>query len=206
MKHRKGFTLVEMLVVIIIMSILASLTVVAVMSALTSSKVSNTEVMLDTIKAALAQYQVRWGDYPPSTLAEMRIPVPNDTNNGIEALVACLASRDKGGILYTPPSEELYCNCDEDQLARNPNNWFFGDTKLRELRDYFGTPLTYLHFRDYAKPAPSVTRYVLEKGKPPRTIKAVRSGATGAYVNPDKFQVSSPGRDGEYGTKDDIVK
>ena len=78
---------------------------------------------------------------------------PNDLNNGVEALVACLASERRGGKLLAT-DEERYSNVDDDGVSGNVTGWFFGDNKLRELTDNFGNVILYLHHRDFAKPRP----------------------------------------------------
>jgi len=193
-----------MLIVIVIISILASLTMVGVTMAIRSSRISNTELLVRNLEGALEIYKTRWGDYAPSTLRAMRISVPNDTNNGIEALTACLAGRAKGEPLLKLPSEELYGNSDDDELRSNPTNWFFGDTKLREIRDYFGGTLAYLHHRDYPSAGRDLLRYVLKPGSKPAEIKACRSGTTATFARPAEFQIFSAGPDGEFGSSDDI--
>src|SRR5262245_28358455 len=78
-----GFTLIEILVVVVIIGILASLVAIGVNAAITTSKTNMTEAMIGTLGGALEQYRTRWGDYPPSSLDEMKARIPNDTNNGI---------------------------------------------------------------------------------------------------------------------------
>jgi prepilin-type N-terminal cleavage/methylation domain-containing protein len=200
----RGFTLIEILIVIVIIAILAGLTLIGVNAALTTSKVNNTETLIRTIRGACENYKNKWGDYPPTTLAELRQTPPNDVNNGIESLVACLSTQERGGPDYKPPHDDLFCNLDKDKITRNPTNWYFGDTNLRELSDYFGYPLVYMHFKDYAKPTSAMTKVRLAPTGDEQTFKPVRSDATAAFAHPDSFQLISPGKDGILGTKDDI--
>ena len=203
--NRKGFTLIEILVVLVIISILASFTVLGVTMAIKTSKKSNSESMLRTIEGACESYQVRWGDYPPSTLAAFKVSLPNDTNNGVEALVACLSSQEKGGTIWTAPAEELYTNADDDEVSTNVTNWFFGNNKLREVCDYFGFTVTYLHHKDYKNPPTGSTKYILYSGADPQVIKAFQSGSTATFAKPMKFQTTCAGSDGKLGTDDDIL-
>jgi prepilin-type N-terminal cleavage/methylation domain-containing protein len=199
----RGFTLIELLVVICILAILTSLVTVAISMALKSSKIQSTQAMLGTIQGALATYQSRWGDYPPSSISELGVHAPNDTNNGIEALVACLSSKRGGGILYQCP-EDLLGNADHDRASKNVTDWYFGDTELREYRDFFGNTLIYFHHKDYQRPPSGVTKYVLQDQASPVTITPEKSAATSTFVNPGKFQIWSVGPDGKPGTSDDI--
>src|SRR6185436_2906701 len=54
--RRAGFTLVELLIVIVIIGILVALSTVGIVKALDSARASSTQTMLDSISGALAQY------------------------------------------------------------------------------------------------------------------------------------------------------
>jgi prepilin-type N-terminal cleavage/methylation domain-containing protein len=203
-KSRAGFTLVEMLVVIIIIAILAAMTLVGVNAAMIASRSSATETMVQQIKAAVEQYNVQWGDMPPTNFAEISTAKVNDINNGIETLTACLSSQEKGGPRFKLEKSDLYCNTDGDKLNANPNNWYFGTNELFEIADYFGRPLVYFHFKDYAKPSSLIVNYRFVAGEALERAKPLMDPTTKAYVNADKFQVFSAGRDGKPGTADDI--
>ena len=201
-----GFTLVEMLVVIVIIAILTGLVTIGISAAMASSRASATETMLAAMAGACSQYAQRWGDFPPSTVDDMGGRAPNDTNNGVEALVAGLSSEKRGGVLWRPNGEEQYSNADNDSLSGDEKKigWYFGDGKLREVTDYFGNVITYLNHRDYAKPRAGVIKYKLVKDGETVTLKAEKSAATSTYVNAGRFQIRSAGRDGKLDTSDDI--
>src|SRR5205085_9542728 len=120
-----GFTLIELLVVICIIGILAALTTVGIIKAMDSARTSSTQTMLDSISGALAQYAQRWGDYPPTTVDEIGIRAPNEINNGIESLVACLSSQKRGGALFH--ADDQLSNVDGDSAtgAQKITNWVF---------------------------------------------------------------------------------
>jgi type II secretory pathway pseudopilin PulG len=190
----------------VIIGILAGLAVIGVNGAIMSSKTNATEMMIGTLQGSIRQYQVRWGDFPPSSLADMGVKGTNDLNNGIEALVACLSSKRGGGVLYQPGNEEQYVNTDDDSLKekQSPNDWFFGDTKLRELCDFFGRTLTYVHHKDYSKPNPAILKYKFYTDSEPFTISVEQSAATKTFANPTTGQIRSTGADGKWGTPDDV--
>jgi prepilin-type N-terminal cleavage/methylation domain-containing protein len=199
-----GFTLIELLVVICIIGILVALTTVGIVKALDSARSSSTQTLLDSMSGALAQYAQRWGDYPPTTIDDLGGRAPNEINNGIEALVACLASDLKGGILFK--GEDRLVNVDGDSASKNVTHWYFGDNQLREWTDDFGNVLIYMHHKDYAKAKASLTTYKLSMDKDSADVKipAEQNPATKTYSNPDKFQLRSVGKDGKPGTSDDI--
>lgn len=190
--------------VIIIIGVLASLVVLAVTGAMRNAKNESTTAMLETIKGALESYRTRWGDFPPSTLGKSKAPTStsNDLNAGAEALVACLSSKQRGGICYLPPNEAHYLNMDADEAPRNLTDWHFGDNQLREFGDFWQRPIVYIHHRDYEK----TFTYKFLPGEKAKTfpVKAEKSSVTKAYSNPGKFQLLSVGEDAEPGTDDDI--
>ena len=202
--RRPGFTLVELLVVIVIIAILASLVMVGLSATMSSSRASSTEAMLTAIGGACAQYAQRWGDFPPSTVEDMGVAPRNDVNNGVEALVAGLSSELRGGVLYRPSGDDQYSNTDGDSVAKNPNKWYFGDAQLREMVDYFGNPITYLHHRDFARPRPKVLKYQLPEAKETVSIAPEESPQTKTWVNAGRFQLRSLGADGKPATADDL--
>lgn len=198
-----GFTLIEILIVIVLISILASLTLYSVVSSVDSSRVSATESIVSNLSAAISQYQLTYRDYPPTSLERNKVRIPNDTNNGIESLLACLTIKVKGGPFYTP-QEDILVNTDGDSLERLPAAWYFGDGQLREVVDPWGNPLIYFHFRDYEKPDPKTVSYIIG-GK---TVKCEpqKSDKTKLYHAPGSFQIWSAGANGinENGGGDDI--
>ncbi|HEX7900639.1 MAG TPA: prepilin-type N-terminal cleavage/methylation domain-containing protein [Planctomycetota bacterium] len=203
MRPRSGFTLVELLVVICIIAILAGLVTVGLNAAMVNARTASTETFLQALSGACNQYSTRWGDFPPSTIDDVGGRAPNDVNNGIEALVACLASERRGGKLIAV-DEEQYANADGDSTGANVTGWFFGDNKLRELTDKFGFGITYLHHRDFAKPRPQVLKYKVAPDGETVTIAPEKSAATSTWAGAGRFQLRSVGKDGKPGTGDDI--
>lgn len=76
---RSGFTLIELMVVILIIAILASLLLVAVWGATAKAHDARTLIEIDQLAQALEAYKSKYGEYPPigmngmSTAAEPRI-------------------------------------------------------------------------------------------------------------------------------------
>ncbi|MGQ0627428.1 MAG: type II secretion system protein GspG [Phycisphaerales bacterium] len=65
---RRGFTLLEMMLVVLIMGILGTVAVFGAKGLLNQSRKRSTVASLKTIKGALELYNGRFGEYPPSLL------------------------------------------------------------------------------------------------------------------------------------------
>lgn len=204
-RPRRGFTLIEMLVVIVILGILMSLAIVGVSSAMKTARVTKTEALIESLAGACEQYRTgrNWGDYPPSTLAEFKVGMPNDINNGMEALTACLASKKRGDPLLTIRDDQLL-NVDSDSASKNITDWYFGDYQLREISDGFGFAMCYMHWKDYERPNPSTRRIKVDPSSAEDSFNPARSENTKTFLRPNKFQIKSVGPDGKAGTPDDI--
>ncbi|MEK7448877.1 MAG: prepilin-type N-terminal cleavage/methylation domain-containing protein [Planctomycetota bacterium] len=196
-----GFTLIEVLVVVAIISILAGLVIPGLMKSQLKANITAVKSEIQQIGAALESYQTIFGDYPPSSLDNFgRDVVLDETNNGIESLLACLSSKNQGGPFLKEWSEERYVNLDNDEVRVNLTNWWFGDNRLRELTDKWGRPYIYFHSRDYGQSS----QYTIEG----EVIQCVpqQSERTSAYHNPVSYQLWSVGPDGlnNNGAEDDI--
>lgn len=198
-RPQAGFSLVEMLAVIVIIAILMTVLVPRLMNMGTTAKEKITEQFLAQLDAAIAEYEDRFGDFPPSRFDEKWGSAPNTTNVGAEALVLSLWSPEWGGT--TLPEERLV-NTDADEtkraLARFPKSSLF------ELKDEWGNPIAYFHRRDYGRQ----DAYVIadpETGEPSDALVVSRTNpTTNGPFNPTRYQLISAGADGEFGTEDDL--
>jgi prepilin-type N-terminal cleavage/methylation domain-containing protein len=202
--RRGGFTLIELLIVICIIGILVALTTVGITKAMDASRTNATQAMLDQISGALAQYAQRWGDYPPSTVDELGLKAPNEVNNGVESLVACLSSEKRGGALFHADDQLANVDGDKASGAKKTMNWFFGDDDLREWTDHFGGTIFYMHGKDFAKPRSGMTLVRLSKDGEEVKILPEQNPATKTFYGAGRFQLRSVGRDGKPGTGDDV--
>ncbi|MFH1230640.1 MAG: type II secretion system protein [Planctomycetota bacterium] len=195
MKHSKnnnGFTLLELLVVIGIISLLATMLITGLLPARGEAKKRATRALIANIQASLESYYAAYGDYPPPDPSDLDPGTSTGVNNGIESIVACLSDQNKGGPFLLGVSESKYANLDGDSAGSPPTNWWFGDTQLREIVDEWNNPLVYFHSRDYDNPGKGSNYSFTRSGD---AIAPQINTTTATYYNPLTFQIWSPGTD-----------
>jgi general secretion pathway protein G len=74
MSHRKGFTLIEMLAVVLILGLVMSVVIVNVMDRIEWAKVQTTKVKMRALEGSLEMFRLQSATYP-------------DTDPGLEALL-----------------------------------------------------------------------------------------------------------------------
>jgi prepilin-type N-terminal cleavage/methylation domain-containing protein len=141
---RHGFTLVELLVVIVIIGILAALITVAVSAAIVSARQARILLEIGQLSGAMQQYKAKYGSYPPSTqpllVAHIRSlfqrALPEDLAtlppqmNAAEILVFCLR-----GYTSDPQRPVNYFS----NNAKRDNFFDFDTGRLRKGRDFTAT-------------------------------------------------------------------
>jgi prepilin-type N-terminal cleavage/methylation domain-containing protein len=197
-RARVGFTLLELLAVIVILGLLVGILVTALGGAEDSAKARLTRVRLQQLAALIEAFERERGDFPPSTLPE-EAGGANTLNVGAEALVATLWSRgyEAGG---GAEADDLG-NSDGDSSKKQFTD--FPDRQLFEFLDSWGNPIAYFHQRDYTRPQVYLlidqeTGEVLEQevtaAVNPRTKRPYRSS---------KFQLRSAGPNGRFDPPED---
>ncbi|HLX62403.1 MAG TPA: prepilin-type N-terminal cleavage/methylation domain-containing protein [Planctomycetota bacterium] len=132
----RGFTLLELLVVITILVILASAIIVAVGRAQIYARIKLVEGHLQLLKGALSRYCDDFGDYPPSD---------GDGLKGAASLYECLMTEKKNGP---------YVKAGDIPTKDLPT----GDTAFA---DQWKNPIYYLHHHDYGNKPPNKKEYRL---------------------------------------------
>ena len=135
---RRGYTLVEMLVVLAIVSILSGLIMAALSAARRHSMVQRTEALLISLRAKISEYENDFHDYPKT---EGEDPIA-----GGEQLLVQLSTKEKNGPYLSLGDLQT---CDE-----NGNG-------VREIADAFGRAVRYLHHKSYGRENPNRRTYRL---------------------------------------------
>ncbi|TET34239.1 MAG: prepilin-type N-terminal cleavage/methylation domain-containing protein [Planctomycetota bacterium] len=207
---RRGFTLVELLVVISIITILAGLILPSIWRAKTKAKITKAASYIAQLEAYLQLYHDYEdnGDYPPTSLRDLGKNFgTNGKNDGIESLLACLASKESGAPYHIPPEKDIR-NSDKDKIPKSFDNDRGVETKdAYEVVDPWGNPYVYVHHRDYDTSGSKKHKYTYRAwdGKLVK-IKPGRSKVTKSFHNIMKYMIWSfgPDRKNDNGEGDDI--
>ena len=202
-----GFTLIEILVVIAIISILASLAGYGVLRARKTGLETAAKTDVTMLSTAIDGFRNAFGYYPPSSLAALKLKT-NGINDGNESLFGFLLTRKKGGP-FADLKENQWVNADGDALtqadakiARAEIDWVRGTDQLLEYVDLWGNPYVYIHSRDYGKKLKCQAL-----GGDTFEVQAQKNPVTGTWCSPTTYQLWSLGADGvnQNGEGDDIA-
>ena len=198
-----GFTLVELLVVIFIIGLLASILLPALASVFDRGRKHACQVEIQQIETGISLYEEDYRDYPPSELALLGLAKHNHINNGIEALVLCLSGTHRSRS-YMEFREQQLENTDADispipvkRLAGSK----FQTNQLFELVDPWGNPYIYFHNRKYLPTTQDA--YILE-GKKTMVAPDLLPNKIGIIRGSNRYQIISAGSDGKVASKDDV--
>lgn len=147
MHQHRGYTLVEMLVVLFIISILAGLVLTGLSAARKHNQMQREQFQITSLKARLMDYETDYRDFPITQGGSE----DKDAIIGGETLRRELMKEEKGGP---------YLKGDEYHSADTDGN---GDL---EILNVWGRPLRYLHNKSYGRQNPCRRTYRLWSAGP----------------------------------------
>jgi prepilin-type N-terminal cleavage/methylation domain-containing protein len=197
---RGGFSLIELLAVLIIISVLAYFIVANVTGAREVVEAGLTRTRITQIEAMLSSWSDEQGDFPLSSFTKAQGIAPNATNLGAECLYLALCGENSDGVGVL---DDTLSNTDGDRLQRRLEG--FEALELFEVTDDWGNPLAYQHHRDYGRKDVHVTLDPTTGEELESVVDARRNQDTRRYHQAHGFQLVSAGVDGRFGTEDDIT-
>ncbi|MBP86555.1 MAG: hypothetical protein CMJ64_07560 [Planctomycetaceae bacterium] len=224
--NHRGFTLVEMLVVIVIIGILVAILVPTVANAIWRVKIGAIALEVKDLETAVAAYKSANNDYPPdgtnlaAVQAHFRIAFPRIPNHSVYVTSWWTA----GGNNLDPAEALVFFLTKTTTDVRDPLNSGGGSSEVRSYFDFKDTQLRDEDgdgFEEYYPASAREAPYVYFDGRVIGTTSAytatafpkdptdVRIATLGRarpfqtnapdWIEPKKFQLVSAGLDNEYG-------
>jgi type II secretory pathway pseudopilin PulG len=192
--------MIEIMAVIVILLILMAFLLPRLAGMRETVEENTTKVFLGgQLRAAIGEIDNDTGDFPPSAWKGDWGAAPNSINLGSECLYLSFWAEGRSGLGL---SDERLENLDGDSTKKSLTT--LGAKDLFEVCDDWGNPIAYFHFRDYGRKDVYMT-YDLETGElVESTVQAVENPKTKSYYEPHGYQLISAGRDGYFGTEDDL--
>jgi prepilin-type N-terminal cleavage/methylation domain-containing protein len=185
MRRRRGFSLMEMLVVIAVIAVLAALLIPAIGGIKRRNAAKATDALLQQVGLALEAYKGDFGVYPPPRLRRLGQTGSNGQNEGVECLVLALTTTARSGPYLLDLEEGRLGDRDGDGL--------------QELIDHSGNPIAYMNEATYDG-GEAVT---LGEGGGLTKVAAAKEDS-GQYRGLLTWQLWGAGPDAEAGTEDDL--
>lgn len=200
--HRSGFTLVELLVVIVIIAMLAALITPAVFQARRSGQNAAIKAEIDLLHMAMMHYKNEYGSFPPCSSGTASTDpaarhirrlfprtsasyAPSAATTPANSLVGWLGgySKDPTDPLNPPSSRVKIFEFDQNRVSNTAPT-----TGQFHPREKPGSPYIYIDNANYGTPV---------------TVGA-NTYTANATDNPDTFQILCAGIDETWGTEDDL--
>ncbi len=122
MRAKRGFTLVEILIVVVILGILAAIVIPQFTSASTEAKEANLVSNLQAVRSQIELYKIHHNDQLPGT------------QSGVDFVTAMTDLTDKTGVVQAAPGVGVY----GPYVQKIPKN-LFGPTGLENTVEVDGT-------------------------------------------------------------------
>lgn len=205
-RFQRGFTLIEVLVVVTILGVLAGLISLLVVQAQKKKYVFQTQQTITMVRTAIDRYQGEFNRPPPMMMTQFTgtkwagLSISgNITNECNECLLVALHHPD-----FTTPLNEIptsFGNTDDDIWNKVPD----GSTapEAKEILDAWGNPIVYIDKNHYEQPV----TIMLGDGSTVEVHAVRRPGsANNVFYNQDSFQLISLGANGvqDEGEGDDM--
>ncbi|MCX7918683.1 MAG: type II secretion system protein GspG [bacterium] len=172
-----GFTVVEMLVVLLVISILALAIVMVVNGKITDAKYSQAIADLDALRSAITLYQIDLGNFPPSTCSADSI---YRYGNAV-LLKALTVSMSGNAATASPLWRGPYLDIKKMRLS--------ADEKL--ILDPWENPYSYIVYTDY-----STAQDWMSSTSSNTYFGTFNSNGIDTYENPLTYQLFSMGKNG----------
>jgi prepilin-type N-terminal cleavage/methylation domain len=140
-KRRKAFTLIELLIVIAIIGVMASLMLPTISTAMKSVKKANSKNFMVQLAGAIDNYKAEYGYYPAFLTEKKRVNLAEGEN--VNYLVMSLTGKELDG-------SPLKSTSDRNKYNRRMKPFFdFGDHLVKkgdkyQIVDSFGNPNIYI--------------------------------------------------------------
>ena len=139
----RGFTILEMLVVVSVIALLASILLPALGSALKKAKITKTQAIIDSITVALKQYRTDFSQYPPDNAIPNAAGVTDSECLYYYSAATFIAGNNSLNVSAGPYME--YRDKDKSATARTADVDGDGvvDDTLYQIIDIWGTALEF---------------------------------------------------------------
>ena len=198
--QRSGFTLVELLVVIVIIGILAALIVPAVSQARLTARNAVTKTDIDLLTMAIENYRNEYGSYPPCSSGT----AANDpAARHIRRLFPRTAASYAPSAATTPANSLVGWLGGYTKNPTDPLDLLGAKIPRVKLFDFDQTRVTSNQYHPADKPGSPYIYIDKAYYGTPVTVGA-NTYTANVTDNPDTFQILCAGLDEEWGTDDDL--